>query len=95
VKEEDAFEEGDARQLGQLLVHDMEGARKQRERGELEEKMRAFGSRNAVLRGARGRYGWLEVMLVECLRNRVHRPNSCKTRLVEFGEEEARRVGKG
>ncbi|GMI33336.1 hypothetical protein TeGR_g8353, partial [Tetraparma gracilis] len=93
IKPAEAFEAADGKQLGQLLVLDTDKVRRKNDRRPLEAKLRTFVDRSAVLRGARSRFPWFAPMLVEVLRNQVHRPSNTLTPLVEFGEEEGKKMG--
>jgi hypothetical protein len=93
VKDPAGTEAADAKVLGQLLVLDMDNVRLKRDKRRLEVKLRTFVDRTAVLREARRRFPWIETLLVEVLRNQVHRPSHSLTPLAEFGEEEGRKVG--
>jgi hypothetical protein len=93
VKSAGSFEAADAKELGQLLVLDMDAVRGKKDRRPLEAMLRTFVDRSAVLRGARSRFPWLASMLVEVLRNQVHRPSNTLTPLAEFGDKEGKKVG--
>jgi hypothetical protein len=93
VKPVEAFEAADGKELGQLLVLDTNKVRGRKDRRPLEAELSKLADRSAVLRGARSRFPWFDLMLVEVLRNQVHRPSNTPTPLAEFGEEEGRKVG--
>jgi hypothetical protein len=93
VKRAETFEAADAKELGQLLVQDTDKVRGKKDRRPLEAALSKIVDRSAVLRGARSRFPWFAPMLVEVLRNQVHRPSKTLTPLAEFGEEEGRKVG--
>jgi hypothetical protein len=93
VKRAETFEAADGKELGQLLVLDTDKARGKKDRRPLEAELSKIVDRSAVLRGARSRFPWLASMLVEVLRNQVHRPSNTLTPLAEFGEKEGKKVG--
>jgi hypothetical protein len=101
-KKENEFDAGgeDAKVLGRLLAFDV-GA-KMRSKGVLcksdtglEDRLTLFMDRTSVLRGARVRYPWFQVLLFEALRNRVRPPAGTRKALEDFGEEDARKAGRG
>ncbi|GMI38344.1 hypothetical protein TeGR_g7204 [Tetraparma gracilis] len=103
-KEENEFDAGgeDAKVLGRLLACDV-GA-KMRTKGVLcksdmgtglEDRLTLFMDRTSVLRGARVRYPWFQALLFETLRNRVRPPSAARKALEDFGEEHARKAGRG
>jgi hypothetical protein len=93
IKAAESFEATDAKELGQLLVLDTARVRGKKDRRPLEAALSKIVDRSAALRGARSRFPWLAPMLVEVLRNQVHRPSNTLTPLAEFGEKEGRKVG--
>ena len=93
VKAAESFEAADGKELGQLLVLDTNKVRGRKDRRPLEAELSKLADRSAVLRGARSRFPWFATMLVEVLRNQVHRPSNTLTPLAEFGEEEGKKVG--
>ncbi|GMI18824.1 hypothetical protein TeGR_g830 [Tetraparma gracilis] len=95
IKPVEAFKVADAKELGQLLVLDMDGVRGKGDTHPLEAKLRTFVDRSAVLRGVRAALPWFEVLLFHVLRNELHRPKGTKKALADFGEEEAKKAGRG
>jgi hypothetical protein len=93
VKPAASFEAVDAKELGRLLVLDTDAVRGKKDTRPLEDKLRTLMIRTAVLRETRGRYEWFFGMMVEVLRNQVHRPSNTMTLLADYGEEEGRKVG--
>ena len=93
VKPAESFEAADGKELGQLLVLDTGKVRGMKDRHLLKAELSKLVDRSAVLRGARSRFPWFASMLVEVLRDRVHRPSNTLTPLVEFGEKEGKKVG--
>ncbi|GMI33238.1 hypothetical protein TeGR_g2776, partial [Tetraparma gracilis] len=80
-------------ELGRLLVASVSEARELEDRAPLLAGVAAFVAGAEALREAKRRYPWLEVLLVEVLRNEVYRPSNTLTPLVDFGEDDARKVG--
>jgi hypothetical protein len=73
----------------------MDEVRTKRDTRPLEAELRTFVDRSAVLRGARAALPWFEVLLFHVLRNELHRPKGTKKALADFGEEEAKKAGRG
>jgi hypothetical protein len=61
----------DARALGQLLVHEMESVRTRGAGEQLEAKLHTFMDRTTVLRELADVHPWLELLLLQILRNQV------------------------
>jgi hypothetical protein len=93
VRDPASFGEAEAKELGQLLVMATDEVRGKRDARQLEAKTATFVDRTTALRRARGKFPWLQGMLVEVLRDTVHRPSNTLTPLAEIGEEEGRKVG--
>lgn len=79
----------DGTALGAMLMSDV----LKKSKRPLEAKMDTFVDRTAALREAQVTYSWLKVLLVEVLKNKLHRPSNTLTPLAEFGQEEGKKVG--
>jgi hypothetical protein len=95
IKPAETFEAADAKELGQLLVLDMNDVRTKRDKRLLEARLRTFVDRSAVLRGVRAALPWFEVLMFHVLRNELRVPKGSKKALAEFGEEEGKKAGRG
>jgi hypothetical protein len=94
IKPAESFEAADAKELGLLLVLDLNAVRSKRDPHPLEAKLRTFVERSAVLRGVQDAHPWFEALLVEALRNRLRVPKGCDKALAEMTEGDARKAGR-
>ncbi|GMI28751.1 hypothetical protein TeGR_g8009 [Tetraparma gracilis] len=94
AKPAESFEAADARELGLLLVLDLNDVRSKRDPGPLEAKLRTFVERSAALRSVQDAHPWFEALLVEALRNRLRVPKGCDKVLAEMTEGDARKAGR-
>ncbi|GMI33932.1 hypothetical protein TeGR_g14783, partial [Tetraparma gracilis] len=94
VKKTAQLDAADAKELGLLLVLDLNGARSERVPQPLKAKLKTFVERTAALRSVQNAHPWFEALLFEMLRNRLRVPKGCDRALVEITEGDARKVGR-
>jgi hypothetical protein len=94
IKSAESFEAADGKELGQLLVLDLNDVRNKRDPHPLEAKLKTFVERTAALRGVQDAHPWFEALLVEALRNRLRVPKGCDKALAEMTEGDARKAGR-
>jgi hypothetical protein len=94
VRDPSSFDAEDSKELGRLLVAEMDAVRNKNDWRPLRAKLGTFVDHTAALRGVRDALPWFEPLLLEVLRNRLGAPKVSKKALAEFREEDARRAGR-
>jgi hypothetical protein len=86
--------DGDAKELGHLLLFYLQAFRGRNKKEQLHIKILELMEEITVLREAKNAHPWLDVLLLEVLRNRVRVPKGTNKPLVEYTEGDARKAGR-